>query len=103
MKAGLGRAPRRPSSRARATTPTTRPTLADAIPPADCSVERIGDLLDVDLDALLDGAQRRKTMNANTRKLHELGQSLWLDNITREHARQTARSRATSPSTRSPD
>ena len=23
-------------------------------------------------------------MNPNTRKLHELGQSLWLDNITRE-------------------
>ena len=36
-----------------------------------------------------------------TRILHDLGQSLWLDNITRDLL-ETARSRATSTSCRSP-
>ena len=38
-------------------------------------------------------------MNPNTRKLHDLGQRLWLDNITRELL-TTARWSATSPSCR---
>src|SRR5438105_9947037 len=58
-------------------------------PPADLTVERIGDLLDYDLSALLAGQQSvpnfsgGDTMKA-TQLLHNLGQSLWLDNITRD-------------------
>ena len=60
-----------------------------ACPPADLTVERIGDLLDYDLPALLAGQQSVQishggdTMKA-TQLLHNLGQSLWLDNITRD-------------------
>ena len=62
--------------------------VVSALPPADVTIERIGDLLDYDLARL---ARRRHpclqpegdTMKP-TQKLHDLGQSLWLDNITRE-------------------
>ena len=36
------------------------PANAGRYPPADCTVERIGDLLAVDLDTLLDGALTEK-------------------------------------------
>jgi transaldolase len=57
-------------------------------PAADLTIERIGDLADADIHPLLavpigTSSDPGKTMNANTRRLHELGQSLWLDNITR--------------------
>ena len=56
-------------------------------PPADLTIERIGDLVNYDLPALLgaakaDHARQGGTMKA-TQRLHDLGQSLWLDNITR--------------------
>ena len=37
-----------------------------------------------------------------TQQLHELGQSLWLDNITRDDARRRHARSATSTSSRSP-
>ena len=50
------------------------------------TVERIGDLLHLDSRMLLGAARgrrdRKDPMNP-TQQLHELGQSLWLDNITR--------------------
>jgi transaldolase len=58
-------------------------------PPADLTVEHIGVLLDYDLSALL--ANRLSGSNLSggnkmkaTQLLHNLGQSLWLDNITRD-------------------
>ena len=57
--------------------------------PADLTVERIGELLDYDLAALLAANNQFKislevkVMKA-TQLLHNLGQSLWLDNITRD-------------------
>jgi len=52
-----------------------------ALPPADLTIERIGDLLDYDLD----GCGRPPYIQPEgdtmkpTKKLHDLGQSLWLD------------------------
>jgi transaldolase len=61
------------------------------LPPADVTIERIGDLLhyDLRLAAAADGAappciKPKGDRMKPTRKLHDLGQSLWLDNITRE-------------------
>ena len=60
-----------------------------ALPPADVTIDRIGDLLRYELSGLLPGATRVHItfggckMKA-TQKLHDLGQSLWLDNITRD-------------------
>ena len=56
-------------------------------PGADLTVERIGDLVACDLPSLLSANTARApatgaTVKA-TRQLHDLGQSLWLDNITR--------------------
>jgi len=57
--------------------------------PADLTAERIGDLLDYDLAELLAANNQFKislevkVMKA-TQLLHNLGQSLWLDNITRD-------------------
>ena len=57
--------------------------------PADLTAERIGDLLDYDLAELLAANNQFKislevkVMKA-TQLLHTLGQSLWLDNITRD-------------------
>jgi hypothetical protein len=51
-------------------------------PAADISSRRIGDLLELDLASRL--GPPGDLMNANTRKLQALGQSLWLDNITRQ-------------------
>src|SRR5450759_4393624 len=54
-------------------------------PPADLAIERIGDLLDCDFPVQACQGGRWGTgddMNA-TQQLHDLGQSLWLDNITR--------------------
>ena len=57
--------------------------------PADLTVERIGELLDYDLAKLLAANNQFKislevkVMKA-TQLLHNLGQSLWLDNITRD-------------------
>jgi transaldolase len=57
--------------------------------PADLTVERIGELLDYDLAELLAANNQFKislevkVMKA-TQLLHNLGQSLWLDNITRD-------------------
>src|SRR5918996_5307759 len=64
------------------------PSVVAASPPADLTVERIGDLLDYDLSALLaakigSNFSGGKKMKA-TQLLHNLGQSLWLDNITRD-------------------
>jgi transaldolase len=65
------------------------PKVVASYPPADLTVERIGDLLGYDLPALVAGqrsissATEVKTMKA-TELLHNLGQSLWLDNITRD-------------------
>ena len=65
------------------------PKVVAACPPADLTVERIGNLLDYDLPALLAGQHidpnfsGGETMKA-TQLLHNLGQSLWLDNITRD-------------------
>ncbi len=64
-----------------------------AAPRPDVTVEHIRDLLGYDVSALLEGGRsmgavsagtltRGDTMKATT-TLHELGQSLWLDNITR--------------------
>src|SRR6476620_11839115 len=58
-------------------------------PPADLTVERIGELLDYNLAELLAANNQFKislevkVMKA-TQLLHNLGQSLWLDNITRD-------------------
>ena len=52
-------------------------------PAADCTVERIGDLLN-HIGSLPLAPRHRRNHNANTQKLHALGQSLWIDNITRE-------------------
>ena len=63
--------------------------VISALPPADVTIERIGDLLDYDLPRLRTAPRcpciqpEGDTMKP-TRKLHDLGQSLWLDNITRE-------------------
>src|ERR1043166_249555 len=56
---------------------------------ADVTVERIGDLLDYDLGALLVNRQPSSNLSGGnkmkaTQLLHNLGQSLWLDNITRD-------------------
>ncbi|MHA6688693.1 transaldolase [Mesorhizobium sp. A556] len=54
--------------------------------PADIAVDRIGDLVGHDFSEQLTNPPSRNSevaMNATTR-LHELGQSLWLDNITRD-------------------
>ena len=65
------------------------PKVIAGYPPADLTVERIGDLLDYDLSALLAGQQsiqispEVKIMKA-TQLLRNLGQSFWLDNITRD-------------------
>ena len=53
-------------------------------PAADITVERIGDLL------------QRGLLMKPTQQLHDLGQSLWLDNITRGLLDETARSPDTS-------
>ena len=63
-------------------------TIAEC-PPADLTVERIGDLLDYDLSALLAGQHSVPIFHGGdkmkaTQLLHNLGQSLWLDNITRD-------------------
>jgi transaldolase len=63
------------------------PANVTAYPQAALSVEHIGDLVNYDLAASLGGGTARQpgkvsTMNA-TQTLHDLGQSLWLDNITR--------------------
>ena len=63
-----------------------------ALPPADLTIERIGDLLDYDSRGCPcnhRGAADRYLQPEGdriipTKKLHDLGQSLWLDNITRE-------------------
>ena len=70
------------------------PKALAAYPPADIAIERIGDLLRYDLPALLPVCQagstrtaseptRRREIMKATQKLHDMGQSLWLDNITR--------------------
>jgi transaldolase len=70
------------------------PTVGREGPPADLTVACIGDLLHYDLPALLGNHRtsggagstshlRGDTMNA-TQRLHDQGQSLWLDNITRD-------------------
>jgi transaldolase len=58
-------------------------------PPADLTVERISDMLDYDLAALLMTQQITSNVSGGhkmkaTQLLHNLGQSLWLDNITRD-------------------
>ena len=61
--------------------------VLSALPPADVTIERIGDLLDYDLARLRDGRltlQPEGDTMKSTQKLHDVGQSLWLDNITRE-------------------
>src|SRR5881396_1276555 len=63
--------------------------IVAAYPAPDITIKRIGDLVDYDLPALLEPEKDRRgsliggTMKA-TQQLHDLGQSLWLDNITRE-------------------
>ena len=52
MKKCLGANGSRPFSRARDITRSTR-TISPTYPPADLTIERIGDLLDYDLSALL--------------------------------------------------
>ena len=64
------------------------PNKLSAYPPADLTIARIGDLLDYDFPAFFRPAARpvegKQEMHMNaTRQLHDLGQSLWLDNITR--------------------
>jgi transaldolase len=72
------------------------PKIVASYPAADLTVERIGDLLDhvfppcwrasdgrTALPFLFPVYSRGNTMKA-TEKLHDLGQSLWLDNITRD-------------------
>jgi len=66
------------------------PQPTSALPLADVTVERFGNLLDHDRSQLgmlrCDSApalEVRMTINP-TRKLHDVGQSLWLDNITRD-------------------
>ena len=56
---------------------------------ADVTVERIGDLLDYRSGRAARGAATPRKLCGGeamkaTRKLHDLGQSLWLDNITRD-------------------
>ena len=63
------------------------PEAIAAYPQADLAIESIGDLVHYDLPALLGAFKSRPratggTMKA-TQRLHDLGQSLWLDNITR--------------------
>ena len=63
------------------------PKAIATYPPADLTIENIEDLVDYDLPALARRLQSRPrapggTMKA-TQRLHDLGQSLWLDNITR--------------------
>src|SRR5205814_366867 len=65
------------------------PNILAACPPADLTVERIGDLLQYDLSALLASQQSVPNFSGGdkmkaTQLLHNLGQSLWLDNITRD-------------------
>ena len=65
------------------------PQVIGALPPADVTIERIGDLLDYDLPRLRTAPrppciQPEGDAMKPTKKLHDLGQSLWLDNITRE-------------------
>ena len=64
------------------------PKMVGALPPADVTIERIGDLLDFDLARLRPASRCRIQVGGDTMKptktLHNLGQSLWLDNITRD-------------------
>src|SRR6266571_5275104 len=65
------------------------PNILAACPAADLTVERIGDLLQNDLSALLASQQSVPNFSGGdkmkaTQLLHNLGQSLWLDNITRD-------------------
>src|SRR5213593_4117356 len=65
------------------------PNILAACPPADLTVERIGDLLQYDLSALLASQQSVPNFSGGdkmkaTQLLHNLGQSLLLDNITRD-------------------
>jgi transaldolase len=55
------------------------PEILASNPPADVTVERIGDLLDYDFDE-----RGTESMTNPTGRLQQLGQSIWLDNITRE-------------------
>ena len=77
----------RPYSRVRASSRTTR-TWSARFPPADVTIERIGDLLEGDVPWLR--GRRASYIQPGgdtmkpTKQLHDLGQSLWLDNITRE-------------------
>ena len=69
------------------------PETVGAFPPADVTIERIGDLLNLRpaAPAARAAVPASKvgggTMNP-TKALHDLGQSLWLDNITRDLAQQ---------------
>ena len=60
--------------------------MLDAFPPADVTIERIADLREADLSRLtppiLALSLEFDAMKPTT-TLHDLGQSLWLDNITR--------------------
>ena len=63
--------------------------LSPRIRPANVTVEHIADLLGYELPVLLAGHQSKPSaMEVNTMKatelLHNLGQSLWLDNVTRD-------------------
>ena len=64
------------------------PQVISAFPPADVTIERIGDLLDFDLPRLRTASRPLHPPEGEamkpTKALHDLGQSLWLDNITRE-------------------
>ena len=59
----------------------------DAYPPADLAVDRIGDLINFDFAALPRPARARQRNTGDhmnpAQQLGDLGQSLWLDNITR--------------------
>ncbi len=69
------------------------PRILTSYPSADITIERIGDLLNWDLPGLIAaGKVGARTVGAvatggpsmkPTQKLHDVGQSLWLDNITR--------------------
>lgn len=63
------------------------PKNASLYPPADMTVERIGNLINCDFSVLSNTTKSITHNEANmkaTTELHKLGQSLWLDNITRE-------------------
>ena len=80
------------------------PEILAHYPPADVTVDRIGDLLQYDLPTSARrhyrAERREESMTNPTQKLSALGQSLWLDNITREMLQGTLGT--TSRSCRSP-